>query len=247
MQALVLAAGKGSRIADDIDGAPKSTLEIDGEPIIRRSVELLLSHGISVCVCTGYKPTLVRAALDGLDVEYRHNPFFDVSNNIGSLWVSRDWIDDGDDFIIVSADVVFDTAFIERLMSGSSSLITTTVDTSRIPEGDYFFSLDSDGRILEYGAKLEEEKRDCAYIGIIYVHASAVGAFIERLEQLMFDARINDYFEEVAFSFIGDQAYWPGVLDMAGCSWYEIDNYGDYERASEGFSDGGNDGDGTIA
>ena len=46
MKAILLAAGRGTRIARNVEMVPKSTLPIDGEPLIRRSVALLQKAGI---------------------------------------------------------------------------------------------------------------------------------------------------------------------------------------------------------
>ena len=55
MKAIILAAGKGSRISDAIGAIPKSTLEVNGKPIIRNTVEKLLSRNIEVAICTGFR------------------------------------------------------------------------------------------------------------------------------------------------------------------------------------------------
>ena len=48
MKAILLAAGRGTRIARNVEMVPKSTLPIDGEPLIRRSVALLQKAGMPV-------------------------------------------------------------------------------------------------------------------------------------------------------------------------------------------------------
>ena len=48
MKAILLAAGKGSRISKTINNVPKSTLLINNEPLIQRTVRVLLSKGIGV-------------------------------------------------------------------------------------------------------------------------------------------------------------------------------------------------------
>ena len=76
MRALIMAAGVGSRIADKINGIPKSTLPLDdGTPIIRRSVINMLEKNIQVVACIGYKKERIKEALKGLPVKYYENPF----------------------------------------------------------------------------------------------------------------------------------------------------------------------------
>ena len=67
MKAILLAAGRGTRIARNVEMVPKSTLPIDGEPLIRRSVALLQKAGMQCIVCTGYKEEKVKEALEGME------------------------------------------------------------------------------------------------------------------------------------------------------------------------------------
>ena len=66
MKAILLAAGRGTRIARNVEMVPKSTLPIDGEPLIRRSVALLQIAGMQCIVSNGYKEEKVKEELDKL-------------------------------------------------------------------------------------------------------------------------------------------------------------------------------------
>jgi molybdenum cofactor cytidylyltransferase len=70
--AIVLAAGRASRM-----GSNKLVAELDGEPIVRRTVRAVLgSRARPVVVVTGHEAEVVRGALAGLDVRFVHNPDF---------------------------------------------------------------------------------------------------------------------------------------------------------------------------
>jgi molybdenum cofactor cytidylyltransferase len=70
--AIVLAAGRASRM-----GSNKLVAELDGEPIVRRTVRAVLaSRARPVIVVTGHEADAVRSALAGLDVIFVHNPDF---------------------------------------------------------------------------------------------------------------------------------------------------------------------------
>lgn len=103
MKAILLAAGRGTRISRMVENIPKSTLPIDGTPLIRRTVVLLQSVGIECVICVGYQKEHIYAALEGLDVTYYVNPFYDITNSIASLWFAAEQIND--DTLILNADV----------------------------------------------------------------------------------------------------------------------------------------------
>ena len=69
--AVLLAAGSGSRLG----GRPKSLLELDGVPLIRRAVTALASAGVSeMVVVLGHHGPLIEAALQGTGVRWIFNP-----------------------------------------------------------------------------------------------------------------------------------------------------------------------------
>jgi molybdenum cofactor cytidylyltransferase len=70
--AVVLAAGRSTRMGAD----NKLLLEIEpGVPVVRRAVEAGLAAGLApVQVVTGHQADQVRAALEGLDCRFVHNP-----------------------------------------------------------------------------------------------------------------------------------------------------------------------------
>ena len=55
MKVIMLAAGKGTRISRMVQAVPKSTLPINGVPLIRLTVEMLLRKGMDISVCVGYQ------------------------------------------------------------------------------------------------------------------------------------------------------------------------------------------------
>ena len=70
--AVVLAAGHSSRM-----GANKLLVELAGEPLLRHAVRAAItSRASSVVVVTGNDAERVHAALEGLEVQFVHNPDF---------------------------------------------------------------------------------------------------------------------------------------------------------------------------
>ena len=166
MKAILLAAGKGTRVARFIQDVPKSTLLINNKPLIRRTAELLLARGVSVVVCTGYRHEVVEKALEGLNVTFYYNPFYAVTNSIGTLWFAKDELND--DLVIFNADVYFDESILDDMIQDKKDVLVAA-DKSRCETGDYFFGLDENQCIKKYGKELTLPERSCEYIGIIKI------------------------------------------------------------------------------
>ena len=129
MKAILLAAGRGTRIARNVERVPKSTLPVDGVPLIRRSVELLQEACV---VCTGYEEGKIREALSGLgNIIYCYNPFYDITNSIASIWFAREYMDD--DMLVMNADVFFSREILEQIIADERNPVMA-IDYSRTVE-----------------------------------------------------------------------------------------------------------------
>src|SRR5689334_21844044 len=92
--AVILAAGKGTRIRTSEDDLPKPLHVVGGVPLIQRVLLSLAEAGITrVVVVTGFMADHVRRAVEGnpvyaaagLTIECAHNPEFEKANGISVL------------------------------------------------------------------------------------------------------------------------------------------------------------------
>lgn len=229
MRAVLLAAGIGSRISREV-AKPKSLLDIgNGIPLIRHTVELLLSYGIEVAVVVGFQKELFYDALSGLDVKFYFNPFYRVSNSIASLWFAKDFMNDEDDFLFANADVFFEKEILERTMKSEEEVVMLA-DYRTIDTGDYFFSL-KNGLVEKYGKELLKEERDCEYVGIAKVHQSIMPKFKSIMLKMVETEDYKTWWETILYSHSDEIAI--HILDVAPHFWSEIDYIEDYERIVE--------------
>ncbi len=228
MKAILLAAGRGTRIARNVERVPKSTLPVDGVPLIRRSVELLQAENMECVVCTGYEEGKIRKALAGLDhITYCYNPFFDITNSVASIWFARQEMND--DLLILNADVFFSKEILEQVIMDERNPVMA-IDCSRTVEGDYFFYTGLDGRIEKYGKGLPIEQRSCEYVGMAKIGRSFLPKFITRMDELIGRQQHNVWWENILYSFTDDKEEDIYTVDVDGRFWAEIDYFDDYVR-----------------
>ncbi|MGN0157555.1 MAG: NTP transferase domain-containing protein [Brotaphodocola sp.] len=229
MKAFLLAAGKGSRISKNIPNIPKCTLDVGGRPLIRKTVEMLLENKIEVTVIVGYRYKEIVRVLEGCPVHIVYNPFYDVTNSIGSLWMAENrGLFSEEDTIIANGDVFWSQDILEVMKkSASKHEIYLLGDSNRVLDGDYFFGTER-GILKRYGKELTVDERDCEYVGIAYISASFIPKFLERLNE-MIDAQCHGKWWEDAIYSLSDQYPIP-VKDIAGMFWAEVDFIEDYRR-----------------
>lgn len=227
MKAIILAAGKGSRISGKIDGIPKSTLRLDdGTPMIRREVINMLDRGIAPIVCVGYKKELIKEALGGLSVKYYDNPFYSITNNIASLWFAREEFDGFDDILLTSADLYYPGEFLE-MCANSKGNLSMAVDSSRIEAGDFYFSV-KDGIIQEYGPDTPLGKRNYEYMGLTKIKSGFAPYVKNKIAEYIEFERFDRYFEDMIISMNMIDLMPIDFIDVKGSFWREFDFYEDY-------------------
>ena len=227
MRAILLAAGVGSRIASHIGDMPKSLVDVGGEHLIERTVKMLRANHMEITVVTGYKHALIEDVLAPYEVDVIYNPFYKVTNSMGSLWMARDRIR-GDEIMIANADVFYEQTLLDKAFASAQKAFLVR-DTNRVDEGDYIFLTDN-GRLLKYGKQLTRDERDSEYVGFAFLRQDWVSRFRERLLGMVEAGDYELWWENVLYSFVDEGVHEVQTLDIAGEFWAEVDTLEDYNR-----------------
>ncbi len=121
MKAVIVAGGKGTRIASVNSEIPKPMILIDGVPVLEREIACLREQGITDLIITvSHKAQVIMDYFgDGSGVSPATGKPFAVHityyveqtplGNAGALFKIRDELDD--DFLLLNADAIFDVDF----------------------------------------------------------------------------------------------------------------------------------------
>ncbi len=225
MKAILMAAGRGSRISRHIGDAPKCTLDVGGIELIRNTVEMLIRNKIKVVIVLGYQGHVIREVLKDYPVTYYENPFYDVTNSIASLWFAREEIN-GEDLILSNADVYWDEEILETMLAEEQTPLMLA-DSRRQEEGDYLFKW-TDNKLELYGKDLKMPDITGEYVGIAYLKEKDQASFLERMEELIFMQKHGIWWEDVLYSGIPEKVVY--VKDVRPMFWAEVDYIEDYQR-----------------
>ncbi len=125
-RAIIMAAGKGERMKPLTLTTPKPMVKVNGVRMIDTIINALHQNGIfEIYVVVGY----LKEAFADLPKEYGgltliENPYFDTCNNISSLYVARDYIENA---IILDGDqMIYNSQILspEFELSGYNSIYT---------------------------------------------------------------------------------------------------------------------------
>ena len=164
MKALILAAGRGTRISRYLSGNPKCTVDIGNRKLIQYTIDLLNSRGIyDIGIVLGYRYEIIKKLLDSRNIEFYYNPFFDVTNSIASAWFARTFLQ-GDDILIMNGDVFIEEGILDDILSTQMTPVMFA-DETRKDEADYKFYYEN--LILKkYGKELSGNEISGEYVGI---------------------------------------------------------------------------------
>lgn len=110
-RAIIMAAGKGERLRPVTDQIPKPLIKVNGVPMIETIIQALIQNGIrEIYVVIGYLKEQFGYLCQQYGVNLIDNPYYDSCNNIASLYVARNHLEDAmildGDQIISKADIL---------------------------------------------------------------------------------------------------------------------------------------------
>ncbi len=147
-EAVVLAAGRGSRLGPLTASRPKCLIEVGGSPILLRLLGRLAQLGIGrAVVVVGYREEMVRRALRDVPVEVEPvaNRRYARTGTARSLGLGLGRCRPGAAALVVEGDMVLDDAILERALAAPHP-VATVVD-GESPEQGSRLAVDAGGHV----------------------------------------------------------------------------------------------------
>ena len=231
MKALILAAGRGTRIHSIHGDHPKCLIRFNDSTatILDHQIESLLSAGVAdIGIVVGYeKDQIIQHVLTRYRDCRRHfffieNPAFSKTNNIYSFWLARTWLN-GESFICLNADVVFDPRILVPAVK-SVAPITMIVD----PEwrDETMKVVISENRVIQMSKRIPQSEFSGTYIGITSFGADVHEGLFTKIDNLVRTGKENEFFN-VAVQQLADEGLHVGFTSTGDLPWAEIDDPGD--------------------
>lgn len=153
MNAIILAAGLGSRLRPLTLETPKSQIKVNGIPMIERQIEFLKERGINeINVVTGYLHHKFAYLIDKYNVNLIHNDKFADYNNIYSMYLVKEAL--GNSFVI-DADIYLHRNFIPNKPDKSTYFSAYKVDFNN---EEWVLEYDAQTKVLEKIAIVKDSK-----------------------------------------------------------------------------------------
>lgn len=231
-KAVILAAGMGLRLQPITNSLPKCLVEINGESILRRTINALEKHGFEeVIMVTGFKHEMIENEVrmfDGkIQIKTIHNELYHSTNNIYSLWLVKDAIHES--FALLESDLIVEED-IYRSFTQPDRIALDLYD-AEIHTGTTA-TLNENGNVNHMFIK-QEPTGEAAIFKTVNIYSFSNETWIlliKELESLITNGDVNIFYEVALNTLIRSNKIDLEMVDFSNVMWDEIDSISDYER-----------------
>ncbi|HKP14384.1 MAG TPA: phosphocholine cytidylyltransferase family protein [Blastocatellia bacterium] len=231
MRAIILAAGRGSRLKNVAGDVPKCLAPMGATTLLERQIGALKSAGIEeVIIVTGYRAELVEGVC-GRMAHCLENTRHAETNSLYSLWLARDFLLDG--FVVMNGDVLFHPRLLAELLDAprEDALLISYADADAPLGEEEMKVVVREGRVAEISKQMDGRRADGENVGVVKFGAAGARLLVEKLDALVASGAERDWAPRAFGEFATERPLY--AVSTRGLPWIEIDYPADYRRAVE--------------
>lgn len=227
MKAVILAAGKGTRL-DGSAVKPKCLVEIGGSSLLHRQIDALRNLDVKrIVVVIGFGGDSIREACDS-EITFVENIHFAETSSLYSLWLAREHLSDG--FVVLNSDVLFHQQLLAKLLESTRDDALLISDQEATPLGDEEMKVKvREELVVDISKDIDPREADGENVGIVKFGAPGARVLVSYMDELIAKGAVRDWapraFREYALN------HPLHALSTDGLPWIEIDFPEDYQRA----------------
>lgn len=243
MKAIILAAGMGSRLKDLTKDNTKCMVKVNEKSLIEKALSQLDEFNLEeIILVVGYKKEVLKEYIKDLDIKTKvsfiDNDIYDKTNNIYSLYMTKD-IMLNNDIVLLESDLIFDKEILERLINSEYPNMAV-VDKYELWMDGTCVKLNEKEDIVEIvsSKKFDFSRTHDLYKTVnIYKFSKEFNKkyYIPFLEAYIQSQGLNQYYESVLETLVNIAPASLKGLVVKNEKWYEIDDKQDLDIAESLF------------
>ncbi len=237
MRAIVLAAGTGSRLGEITKVRTKGMVPVNGKRLIDYLFDFFeIELFDEILVVGGFYYEDLKKYIDSKkfnNVRVLENREF-LKGNIFTLMRALNEFPK-DSFLITNVDHIYPKVMFSK-MKRSFNSITAMCDFDRtLTDDDMKVRLSKIGAVPRIDLIRKDLKEfDCGYIGMTYVDVSAGRLYRDTVMKTLEKFGDRAVVENVLQILADNENTAPGICDLSGIGWYEVDTEEDLRKAEKG-------------
>jgi choline kinase len=233
MQAIIMAAGLGSRLKDLTQATPKALIEVGGRPLVDYALAFARASGAQHRIVVGgfhHADVAARVAKVAPDAAIVENTEYRKGNLI-SMQTGRTALGAGG-FLLMNTDHVYRPTIATVVAAAcergeASGEVTAFCDFDRkLGADDMKVTLDDTRHVREMAKTLATW--DCGYVGMTYVPAARRDDYFAAAAHVLETKGEASHVESILVA-LAERGQAPAIADISGHGWLEIDE--PHERA----------------
>ena len=246
MQAIILAAGMGRRLGELTKENTKCMVPVNGTRLIDRLLGQLSGLALNrVIIVVGYQGQKLIDYIghrydDQLKIEFAENPIYDKTNNIYSLSIVKDLLQE-DDTLLIESDLIFSDRFFPMILENPYPNLALVAKYESWMDGT-MVRLDEEQHIVNF---ISKEAFDYSNVDAYYKTVNIYNFskdFLQHQYVPFLDAYTkavgnNEYYENVLRIISLLNSHNMKALPVGNEKWYEIDDKQDLDIAEALFAD----------
>lgn len=224
MKAVILAAGKGSRLGEYTKGKPKCLLALGKETVLQRELRILQACGIcrqDIYVVGGFQYELLQDLAPNLII----NDDYDKKDNSYSLGLALTKLSE-EDVLVLDGDLCFEEEMIHEILSDAHGNVLLSKRAKDTQESTGIVTT-QDGKVSAIGKKYTDT--GYVYLSIFKIAKQTIPA----LRRALLSAKsINTWYTAAITQLCADFDFYNHVT---AAKWHEIDEINDYLETKQMF------------
>ena len=246
MQAIILAAGMGRRLGDLTKENTKCMVEVNGIRLIDRLLGQLSRLSLRrVIIVVGYQGQKLIDYIghrydEHLTIEYAENPIYDKTNNIYSLSMVKDQLQE-DDTLLIESDLIFSDHLFQMILEDPFPNVALVAKYESWMDGT-MVRIDGERNIVNFVPKQAFRYEDVdKYYKTVNIYKFSRDfceqKYVPFLEAYCHALGNNEYYEQVLRVITLLDSAELKALPIGDEKWYEIDDIQDLDIAETIFAE----------
>lgn len=239
--ALILAAGRGTRLEEMTDNLPKCLIEVGSQSLLIRMLKELEEVGIQEAILVvGYQAEmimkLVGDAHGEMKISYVINSEWETTNNVFSLYLAVEKIKSS--FLLLESDLILESGAFELFDSSNAMAVDKYSDYM---DGTVV-ALTETNIVSDMFLKSSFDRPDdlSDFYKTVNIYSLKYDDFhktiVPILKELLDEDRLDVYYELAFARAINRGQIQFKAIDFEKLTWAEIDDQEDWKRAQQMFS-----------